>query len=254
MSNEQKNRWLHSFTGVLILVMVTYSTVKNYGRRVEDVAITIKEEDGNFFTDPSEVKDLITLKESDYVLGTELSDLNPKVLEARVEASPFISDAQVYRDLKGNVKVEVKQSKPIARIFNPNGKDKYIDMDGNILPVNAKHTARVPLMELETSFSWEGNLKETTYGKDVWKLLRFIEADAFWKAQIAHLMLKKNGDVELFPQVTKQVVMLGYPKELDKRFKKLKLFYKQILPAKGWNAYHSVSLKYGKPDCMPIAS
>ncbi|MEM6830430.1 MAG: hypothetical protein AAF551_07920, partial [Bacteroidota bacterium] len=194
MSKERKNIIMHSFTGLVILIMVAFSSARNGSRKVEDVAIDIKQEHGNYFTDQFEVKNLMTLEETDYILGSELSDFNPKTLEERVEVNPFISDAQIYRDLKGNVKVNVTQSRPIARIFSRKNTDTYIDSEGNILPVNARHTARVPLIELEKSFSWGTNLNETSYGQDVLALLQFIESDPFWKAQIAHLILKKNGE------------------------------------------------------------
>ncbi len=244
MSSEKKNILLHSFTGLVIFSIVTFSSVKNYGRKVEDVAINIEQEEGNYFTDQFEVSSLMTMGEADYVLGSELSTLNPKVLETRVESNPFIAEAQIYRDLKGNLKVNVIQSKPIARIFDQEEEDKYIDEKGNILPVHAKHTARVPMIEMEKSFRWEANLNETTYGERVLGLLKYIESDPFWKAQIAHLILKKNGEVVLLPQVTKQRILLGYPEDLNDKFKKLMVFYKQILPAKGWNSYSKVSLKY----------
>lgn len=244
MSKEKKDILIYSFSGVMVLSLVLFSSIKHYGRKVEDVAISIDHKEGNYFTDQLEILSLMTLEESDYVIGSSLADINPKVLEARVESNPFVEDAQVYRDLKGNLKVQVKQSKPIARLFTNGKDDRYIDEYGNILPVNAKHTARVPLVELMKSFSWNENLNETRYGKDVLQLLRFIEGDPFWKAQIAYITIKKDGEIELFPQVTKQRIVLGYPEGLDKKFEKLKIFYKQILPSQGWNSYKQVSLKY----------
>ena len=243
MSKEKKNMLLYSFSGLVVIVLIAFSGVKNYNREVQDVDISVAQEDGNFFTNQIEVMDLMTLSQSDYVVGVELSELSPKNLEERVEANPFVKDAQVFRDLKGNVQVRVEQSKPIARLITSEG-DHYIDTEGNVLPVNAKHTARVLLVDSELSFVWEKNLFESTYGERVFELIEFIEKDDFWRAQIAQIVLLKNGEIELYPQVTKQKVVFGAPEDIDTKFQKLMTFYKEILPKKGWNSYKLVNLKF----------
>ena len=241
---EKKNILIYSFSGLLLLTLITFAGIKNNGRSVENVRVEIFDQEGIFFTDQLEVVDLMTDRSEDYVIGVEMGDLNPKVLEERVETNPFVKDAQVYRDLKGNLQVKVEQSKPIARLFIDGKKDRYIDEDGRVLPINAKHTARVPLMETEFEFMWEKNLKESKFGRQVFALLTFIEKDEFWRAQIAHIFIKKDGEIELYPQVTKQVVEFGKPEDLERKFSKLMTFYKEVLPKKGWNTYDRVNLKF----------
>lgn len=223
--------------------MITFTGVKNGDRKIQSVLIDIEQEGGNLFTDQMEVKSLMTLEGTDFAIGSEVSEINPKMLEERIEQNPFIKEAQVFRDLKGHLQVKVKQSKPIARLVHSDKQDQYIDVDGEILPVNAKHTARVPLINAN-GFKWEENLRETPYGTKVYELLAFIERDEFWKAQIAHVTVLENGEVELFPQITKQKIMLGKPDDLEKKFKNLMIFYKEILPKKGWNLYSQVNLKF----------
>lgn len=240
---EKKNILIYSFSGLLLLTLVTFTGIRNNSRKIDEVKVEIVEQDGIFFTDQLEVIDLMTDKSADYVIGVEMGDIEPKILEERVEANPFVKDAQVYRDLKGNLQVKVKQSKPIARLFVDGKNDHYIDTDGRILPVNAKHTARVLLVETEFEFGWE-NMKASKYSRQVFELLKFIEKDEFWKAQIAHILLKKNGEIEMYPQVTKQVIEFGKPEDLDSKFSKLMTFYQEILPKKGWNTYDRVNLKF----------
>ena len=241
---EKKNIMIYSFSGLLLLSLIAFTGIKNNSRKINEVKVEVLDQDGIFFTDQLEVVDLMTDKSADYVIGVEMGDIEPKILEERVEANPFVKEAQVYRDLKGNLQVKVEQSKPIARLFIDGKKDRYIDTDGRVLPVNAKHTARVPLMETEFKFGWESNLSESKYGKQVFELLMFIEQHEFWRAQIAHIVLKKDGEIEMHPQVTKQVIEFGKPVDLDSKFSKLMTFYKEILPKKGWNAYERVNLKF----------
>ncbi|MEO9484072.1 MAG: cell division protein FtsQ [Ekhidna sp.] len=241
---EKKNILIYSFSGLLLLSLITFAGIKNNSRKIDEVNVEILEQDGIFFTDQLEIVDLMTDKSADYVIGVEMGDIEPKVLEERVESNPFVKDAQVYRDLKGNLQVRVEQSKPIARLFINGKNDRYIDSDGRVLPINAKHTARVPLMETDFEFGWENNLNESTYGTQVFELLMYIEKNEFWKAQIAHILIKKDGEIELYPQVTKQTIEFGMPVDFDRKFSKLMTFYKEILPKKGWNTYDRVNLKF----------
>lgn len=218
--------------------------IRNPNRDIKNIDVEILDQKGIFFTDNLEVVDLMTDKNGDYVIGVEMGELNHKVLEERIESNPFVKDAQVYRDLKGVLKVKVEQSKPIARVFNTEGPDHYIDSEGNILPINAKHTARVPLVETDFDYPWDNSLNESKYGSQLLELLSFIESDKFWKAQIAHVRIKDDGDLELYPQVTKQVIDFGKPEKFEDKFSKLMTFYKKILPQKGWNAYERVDVKF----------
>lgn len=210
-------------------------------RLVKDLRIEIVSNNGNMFTSESEILDL--MKGDENILILPISKWDMSEMERRVETNPFVKDAEVYRDVKGNVLVRVNQRKPIGRLYHRYELDSYIDEKGNLLPTTARHTARVPLLEIE-GLSWKKNLLETSYGKDLFDFLKYIERDEFWRAQIAHILVKKNGQIEMLPQVTKQTVYFGMPNDIETKFKKLMIFYKKILPAKGWNTYTTVNLKF----------
>jgi cell division protein FtsQ len=48
----------------------------------------------------------------------------------------------------------------------------------------------------------------------------------------------------MYQQVGKQVIEFGEAKDIEEKFKKINLFYEEILPAKGWNTYSRVNVKY----------
>lgn len=229
---------------VLMLGLIGFTSIRNNAKPIANIWIEIQDQDGDFFTDQLEVLQLLNAENTDYVLARNISDLHLKELEQRVELHPFIKEAQAFRDIKGNLKVRVIQRKPIARIIHHQRSDQYIDDEGNLLPVSERHTARVPVIELEHKMSWEKNLTETRYGQDLLDLLLYIKADYFWQAQIASVVVKREGELVLLPQVSKQDIYFGMPEDFEGKFKKLKLFYTEILPNKGWNTYTSVNLKF----------
>ncbi len=244
MSREKKKSILiYTFSGLLLVSLMTFSSTRVNNRKVEELRIEVVEEDGNYFTDDLEVIDLLTNQSNDFVVGAEIGNLRPKMLELRVEANPFVKEAQVYRDIEGKLQVYVEQSKPIARVFTNGKKDQYIDTEGRILPVNAKHTARVPILETAFPFEWK-SMRESSYSQQVFELLKYVEKDKFWKAQVSHIIVKDNGEIVLFPQVTKQKIEFGKPTDIEEKFSKLMTFYKGILPKRGWNAYKRVNVKF----------
>lgn len=229
----------------VMLVSIAFSGKRHGDREINDLIINIDNQYQNHFIDTEDIKALINADDENYLLATELAMLDLKLLESRILANKFVADAEAYLDHRGNLIVTVEQSRPIARIFDPAGQDFYIDDDGDILPVSERYTARVMLIELENKNEFLiGNLNASAEGTRLFELIQTIDQDEFWKAQIAQLYVKKNFEVQLIPQVTKQVVEFGLPEQIDQKLRRLMVFYKEILPIKGWNTYTTVSLKF----------
>jgi cell division protein FtsQ len=242
------NIWRNSKYGLVLIgmaVIIGFTNARLFSRRVNDISIMVDNQFENYFLDQGDVLSLINEEDKDYLLNSDLGSLNLKEIETRVENHQFVNDAQAYIDLDGNLSIEVKQNRPIARIMNSSGSDFYIGTSGNILPESSHYTARVLLVYLEDP-NWltEFNIMDEKDGEAIFKILDFIVNDAFWNAQIAGLVIKKNMELELQPQITKQIVEFGKAERLAQKFKMLKAFYKKILPFKGWNTYSAVNLKY----------
>src|SRR5690606_27493015 len=86
---------------------------------------------------------LITENGGKNVMGVAFDQLHLKEIEERVKGHRFVKDAEVYKDLQGNLVVKVFQNIPMARVVQSDGPDAYVSTDGRILPVSDKFTARV---------------------------------------------------------------------------------------------------------------
>ncbi|MBO6763035.1 MAG: cell division protein FtsQ, partial [Roseivirga sp.] len=62
--------------------------------------------------------------------------------------------------------------------------------------------------------------------------------------QIGHIDINSKGKVVMYPQVGDQRLEFGYAEDLERKFKKLEIFFKQIMPSKGWNIYERVNVEY----------
>jgi cell division protein FtsQ len=239
-------KWVKIFLVSSVLFLAIGFVEKKHRAKVcQKINVRIENELGNYFVNDSDILALITNNNTDPLVGNEFKNIDLKNLEHRIKTNKFIRDCQVSRNLKGDLLVEVQQCIPIARVVQANAPDAYISNTGQILPLSERYTARVVLIQGEYArklLSLDFTKQEE--GKLFFELLRTIDQDPFWKAQIAELYVDSSGEITILPQVGKQVIEFGEPIEIGMKLKKLKIFYKQILPAKGWNRYTRVSLKY----------
>ena len=195
-----------------------------------------------------EEKDIMKLMRLDpqNLRGANISKLNFSEIEARIRQSPYVSDAELYSDLKGNLMVNVSLRRPVARIVQSEGPDAYIGEDGTIMPVSEKFTSRVVLISgaFVPKLLKLDNVYESEEGRQLMSLINTIHEDPFWHAQVAQIDVDSKAKAVLFPQVGDETIEFGKPVDLETKLRKLKIFYKEILPRVGWNRYNRINVEY----------
>lgn len=197
------------------------------------------------FVGQEEILALMTGYDSKVILGESFENINLKQLEQRIKTHNFVADAQVYKDHKGNLMVNVTQSRPVARVIQQDGPHAYIGYSGNTLPISERYTARVLLIDGDFSKRFiKTDFLQTPEGKPYMDMFKRIDTDKFLKAQIAQINIDKKGEISFYPQVGDQIIEFGTPEDMEEKFVKLKIFYKKIFPFKGYTTYDRVSLKF----------
>jgi len=233
--------------GIIVLfLLVGFAPNNEPGYRIDDIEVSIENAYENFFIDEDDVLSLIMENEGDSILGDAYGRVDLKEVEERIKAHSFVRDAEVYRDLKGHLVVKASQNKPIARLISRRGENAYISAEGELLPTSLKYTARVPvitgayvekLMQLET-------VEDDDYASELKQMIEYIANEEFWKMQIAQMDIDKEGNINMYAQIGDQRLEFGGPNDYERKFNKLKIFFKQIMPTKGWNAYDRVNVAY----------
>ncbi|MCY7353334.1 MAG: hypothetical protein LH606_22180 [Cytophagaceae bacterium] len=216
-------------------------------RRCRGLNITVDEgQSAHRFVSPDDVKQLITNTGTEPLVNTRLDRLDLKMLEARVKSEGLVKECQIGVDLSGNLNIAVTQHQPIARLIERQGvrndADGYLNAEGQILPTSEHYTARVLLIS-GVYFDKVTSLTAPRYAP-LMKFINYVVNDPFWRAQVAQIQVERDGAITLFPQVGSHRIEFGPPDEPEAKFLKLKLFYKQILAARGWDAYKRVSVRY----------
>ena len=243
MNTYFKNILIYSLGSLILISLISFRALRLSERKVSGIEIEIMNNQDFYLIDQFEIQALLD-KEQSVVLGTNFDQVDIKLLERQVEENPFVAEIDIFMSVTGVLGAKVSQAQPIGRLMSSSGPDQYIDVTGKLLPMNADYTARVPLISFAEDPQWESNLGENDLGKQLMEFLIFINKDELWRAQIAQLAVSEENELTLWPQMTKQLILFGPADEIEEKFKKLKLFYKEVLPKKGWNTYSSINLKY----------
>ncbi|MFM7430432.1 MAG: cell division protein FtsQ/DivIB [Flammeovirgaceae bacterium] len=224
--------------------LIAFAERKQGGSVCKNILVEIDNLNENHFLDEADVLQLVE-GSGETIKGIGIDRINLKQIEKKLKYDKHILDAELFGDLKGNLIVNVELRRPIARIVQKDAPDAYIAEDGVIMPVSEKYTSRVvlisgyvkPLLESE-------DLNKTEDGKQLMEMVEYVNADRFWSAQVAQLDIERDGKINIFPQVTGQRVEFGRAENIETKFKKLMIFYKEILPTRGWTKYERVNLEY----------
>lgn len=230
---------------LVISFLIAFSERKQGGSVCNDIVIDLDNLHENHFLDEADVMKLVE-SSGQPIKGTGIDHIDLKRIESRLKYDKHILDAELYGDLKGNLIVNVELRRPIARIVQSDAPDAYIAEDGVIMPVSEKYSSRVVLVSgtFVKRLLEDEDLTKSAEGIQLKQMIEFINDNDFWKAQIAQLDINNNGKITIYPQVTGQRIEFGSAENFETKFKKLMIFYKEILPQRGWTKYGRVNLEY----------
>jgi cell division protein FtsQ len=241
--------WLFFIVGTLVLLSFTQSKKRN--TVCTSVNVEIDSFNGNHFVTPKRVEDI--LQRIGFKNGEDkFSDIDSKKLEKKLISLSSVEEVEVFKNINGTLEIEVKQRKPIARIFNRNGYSLYLDDKGKTMQISDFYTARVPIINgfvniksgEELAHLVNDSLRDASLLDELYELASYLQKDEFLKAQIEQIYVQRNGEVILIPKVGNQEIVFGKVEEIKTKFDKLLLFYKKGINPNNLNLYKTINLKF----------
>jgi cell division protein FtsQ len=246
--------WMAFAIAVIVLMQMTQTAQADALLEEPDVLIHVNGE--NAFLTEDELK--LRLKRKGFTFNGQLQkDLKVSAVEDFIRKMTEVKEVKVFTKIGSSWKIEVVVRKPIARIYNRYDETFYLDEDGFVMNSSALHTARVVVV---TGFIKDrissvsvpeiinnDTLKSIRKLDDVYRISNYVCNDPLMQSLIGQIHLKKNGDFVLIPLVGGQKIVFGTAKtdkEVNDKFKKLKIFYEEGIPYEGWDKYEEISLKY----------
>lgn len=200
--------------------------------------------------------------------GESLGYINFEKIEKELGKQPYVAHAEVYNSLDGVVEIDILQRQPILRIYNQKNETFYLDVNGNVLPVNPAFSARVLVangMIPEPYIRYINYSQDSIRKKDsilyrstivnLFNVARYIINNKFLKVQIEQVYVDKSGEFELYPRVGNHIIVFGNADDIEKKFERLQIFYKYGLSKTGWDKYNIINIKYqNQVVCSKIIS
>lgn len=208
-------------------------------REFSNLYIKIDHDRGLFFVDEADIARAVMDYSNGELHGMPLGKVDLAQIEEKLEANPFIRKAEVYSSAKGVIDVEIEQREPLVRVVNNSGVSYYLDVNGFKIPTTSKFTPRLVVAT--------GNVESTgdsmVLGQLV-RLCRFISGDEFWKAQFEQINVTDKGEFELVPKIGNHIIAMGRADDLEGKFGKLNVFYKEVLKNFDADDFRVINIKY----------
>lgn len=231
------------FLTIGLCLSLLFAQKKHAALVCKDIEIAIKSDPGQSFITPKELVDLLQSTHHISLRKTPLKNINAYAIQHQLKNHPLVKNILVYKTWSGTLKICLETKYFIARIIRlmvPNGSQIYLDEQGALIEL--KDLPLLRLLVITGDHITTENRKLRDQG--LLALLHYIYQDAFWRRQITSLQVGTNGKIILGTQVGGHQVIFGKAENIDEKFKKLRLFYSQVIPYKGWRAYHRVNLEF----------
>jgi cell division protein FtsQ len=192
----------------------------------------------------------ILLRGGNSLAGKSFNDINLQEIEDKIREIKYIKRAEVYQTVGGELVVDIHQRKPVVRIIDRSGQGFYIDKEGYTIPLSSNYSPYVMVVNgaIGERYRRVSNIydldPENNLLADVYELVKFIQSDKFWEAQIVQVYVNGKGEFELIPRVGAHVIEFGKADDIEEKFEKLWILYNEGFYNKGWNQYDRINLKY----------
>jgi cell division protein FtsQ len=160
--------------------------------------------------------------------------------------------AEAYLSIDGTLHIYADQRTPIMRVMANDGGDYYVDFDGVVVRRRNLYTPRLHIVGGNINISQamlngvsvlDTSIKNSIL-KDIYYLVKYINRDDFWSAQIDQIFVDGNDEIDLIPRVGNHVIHLGTAENYEGKLNVLEVFYDKVLPEVGWNRYSVINLAY----------
>jgi cell division protein FtsQ len=233
--------WVIIGSGITVLLVAANSRKQKHV--CKDLAVTIKGVGENFYIDKHDIIGGLRYEAGGKLIGRPVEEIDLSKLERQLEKSSWIRDAELYFDSRNVLHVIVFEREPIARVFTTAGRSFYIDSSGTRLPLLDKVSVRVPVI---TNFTNARKLSsaDSLVLNDMKHLATFVNGHEFWSAQVAQIDIIGARSYEIIPTVGNHMIRIGDADNLEQKFSRLMVYYKQVVPKVGLEKYAALDARF----------
>lgn len=216
----------------LVIFLYSFTSMKNNQRKITKVEVRFLDNTMPFITSETVNKLLIEKNNNAQTITKETLVLNK--LENSVNKQALVEKAEVFVSVDGVLKAVVKQKTPLGRVSAEN-RSFYIDYQGDVMPLSANYTARVPLIS--------GDVKGVKKEK-LAQVLRTIYEDEFLQKNIIGVQVLPNGSLILENRNYDFGIDFGRMINIERKFNNYKAFFQKAILDSTLKNYRMINLKF----------
>lgn len=236
--------WL-AIIGAVMVLLVAAMKIKSH-KNCKAVRIEITGVEQIFFLDQADIRKSLTYNETDVPEGKPVAAFNLQALEEKLEKNVWVKDAQLFFDNNMVLHVHISEREPVARIFTNSGNSFFIDSSCHQMPLSDKMAVRLPVFTGFPTDRKNLNPEDSVLMRQVEHLAVFIAGNRFFKAQVAQVNITITRNFEMIPTIGNHIVLFGDGENYESKFRRLLIFYKEVLSHTGFDKYSTISVQYEK--------
>ncbi|MFM8591771.1 MAG: cell division protein FtsQ/DivIB [Sphingomonadales bacterium] len=232
--------WIGVGTGMIMLLA---AAIRGRNKeRLRSYTIEIKAGPGGAFLKEQDVA-LLLQRSTAGVKGELLALFNLRQVEQKIKSHIWIRDVQLYFDNQDILHVQVQEKVPLARLFTSSGASRYLDEQGDVMPLSLDKTIKVPVFT-GLSDSVLSKKSDSFLLQQVFTMAQLLARDSFWTSQVAQIDYTPAQQWELIPVVGDHIVKLGSLTDIEAKLRRLLIFYQQVLSKTGLSRYRMIDVRF----------
>lgn len=213
---------------------ILWARGKSRGELCTRVDVEVVNADSTAFVTPQGV--LSDLKgQGIKLVGKHMGDIDASDIEEALKLSPYLENADIVKCQDGRLLIRVNQLVPVLRVFDGDN-SYYVNRVGKRMEANLYYHSDVPVVR--------GHFTKRYPETRLLPLINYVENDSLLRSLVTMYYVRDTNNIIIVPQISGHVINIGDASGFENKFAKLKLFYNQVLPKKGWNTYDTISVKW----------
>jgi len=251
----KKYRRIFYLLGIIITIVVLISVRKKHVNTICDrIIVTVLDSNSARFITQNTMIEYLTLKYEQNIVGNTFKNIKLSEIENIIENNHFVSEVEVFRKNDDILEIQIRQKKPLLRIFDNNQKSYYIDNNGDFIPTSPHFASYVLIFSghipgIDSLFSKKmPNITDTLWKNSIYNncylLAKELKKNSFTDELIDQVYITENNEFELIPKIGDFRIILGSFDNIEMKIENLKAFYKYGGSKIGWNKYSEINLEY----------
>ena len=194
------------------------------------------------FIEQKEIMNLAVYNRGVDILNTPVSKLDVHGIEKAIKSDPWVADAQVFVDVDRVMHMYVTQRVPVARLFKQDGTSYYLDSTLHAMPLSDNYTYYTTVVT--NAPDMHSDSAGMVLKAKIVKMVRTLQADRFWNAQVSQVIIDSVGAFEFVPVLGNQRIRFGDTTNAAEKLANLVVFYKKVLNRIGWDKYEVLDVRF----------